>query len=163
MLICGLNLKRGYSSCVEIFMKCKRRVETRILQEVYIQNRLIWNQIHITCAASCDKGYLNFEHPDLLIHAINMHYTMKGTHNIQLTRTFWYCIYCASNSELVYKPDFTCTKYILHMLSVLEHVSAHHTHHHQGAMYTFLSLKTFLAGHHKIWKDIITTTPILHS
>jgi len=72
-------------------------------------------------------------------------------------------MYHASYNELFYKIDFTCTKNIIHTLSVLQHVSAHRTLHHHGAMYTFLRLNTFLAGRHKIWKDVVTTTPILHS
>jgi hypothetical protein len=55
-------------------------------------------------------------------------------------------MYCALYNELVYKTDFICTKYILYTLPVLRHVSAHHTHHHQGAMYTFLWLKYLLSN-----------------
>jgi len=34
--------------------------------------------------------------------------------------------------SLVCRTNFTCTKCILHTLSFLQYVSAHHTCHHQG-------------------------------
>ena len=43
-------------------------------------------------------------------------------------------IYTITHVRLVCKTNFTGTKCILHTLSVLQHVSAHHTCHHQAVL-----------------------------
>ena len=53
---------------------------------------------------------------------------------------FWYCMYRASYDEWVCRSNFTCTKCILHILTILQHVSAHHTCHHQGVFVVVISI-----------------------
>jgi hypothetical protein len=36
--------------------------------------------------------------------------------------------------------SFTCTKYILHILTILQHVSAHHNCRHQGVIVVVISI-----------------------
>jgi hypothetical protein len=43
------------------------------------------------------------------------------------------CIY------LVFRTNFTCTKYFLLTLSILQHVSAHHMCHRQGVFVVFIT------------------------
>ena len=38
------------------------------------------------------------------------------------------------------EANFTCTKFILHTLRILHHVSAHHTCHHQGVFVAIISI-----------------------
>ena len=74
----------------------------------FMQLSSSWSSLFLTCIKGC--SYITFV------------YLVRNKHfddaNFLLT--------------LVCVTSFMCTEYILHTLSVLQHVSAHHTCHHQG-------------------------------